>query len=152
MQKNISLLGAALLVAVLVSGCAGPSQKLGRGLNNLYEPIRLADMQRSVEQSTVYDSGYSSSTTGVVRGLGKTFARFGVGFYEIVTAPFPNHKDGDYGPVATNYLTPKPTYPDNYNPGLPDDSIFATDTTIGFSGGDIAPNIPGSRFRVFDSP
>jgi putative exosortase-associated protein (TIGR04073 family) len=152
MQKHISLLGAALLVAVLVSGCAGPSQKLGRGLSNIYEPVRLAEMQRSVEQSTVYDSAYTSTATGFVRGLGKTFARFGVGFYEIVTAPFPNHKDNDYGPVATNYLTPKPAYPDSYHPGLPESSIFATDTSMGFSGGDIAPYIPGSRFRVFDSP
>jgi putative exosortase-associated protein (TIGR04073 family) len=152
MRTNISFLGAALLVAVLVSGCAGPEQKLGRGLNNLYEPIRLADMQRSIEQATVYDPSTISSTTGVVRGVGKTFARFGVGLYEIVTAPFPNHKDKDYGPVCTNYLTPKPAYPDSYQPGLPEDSIFATDTSIGFSGGEIAPNIPGSRFRVFDPP
>jgi len=152
MQKNISLLGAALLVAALVSGCAGPSRKLGRGLDNLYEPIRLADLQRSVEQSTVYGSSYSSSTSGFVSGLGKTVSRFGIGLYEIVTAPFPNHKDGDYGPVATNYLTPKPTYPDSFKPGLTENSIFATDTSIGFSGGDIAPYIPGSRFRIFDSP
>lgn len=152
MRKNISLLGAALLVAVLVSGCAGTGQKLGRGVNNFYEPIRLADMRRSVEQTAVYDSPSSSYTTGVVRGLGKTFARAGIGLYEIVTAPFPNHRDRDYGPVCTNYLTPKPAYPDSYKPGLFEDSVFATDTSIGFSGGDIAPYIPGSRFRVFDSP
>ncbi len=152
MRKNISLLGATLLVAVLVSGCAGPEQKLGRGLSNLYEPLRLADMQRSIEQSTLYSPAYASTATGFVGGLGKTFARFGVGFYEIVTAPFPNHKDGDFGPVCTNYLTPKPGYPDSYKPGLPDGSIFATDTSIGFSGGDIAPFIPGNRFRVFDPP
>ncbi|MBP9902471.1 MAG: exosortase system-associated protein, TIGR04073 family [Verrucomicrobiota bacterium] len=152
MQNKFSLVGAALLVAGLVSGCAGPEQKLGRGLNNLYEPVRLADMRRSVEQTAVYDAGNSSYATGVVRGLSKTFARFGVGFYEIVTSPFPNHKDGDYGPIATNYLTPKPAYPDSYKPALIDDSVFATDTSIGFSGGDIAPYIPGSRFRVFDAP
>ena len=152
MRKNISFLGAALLVAVLVSGCAGTEQKLGRGLSNIYEPIRLADMQRSIEQSTVYDSPNSSTSVGFVRGLGKTFARAGVGLYEIVTAPIPNHKDGDYGPVCTNYLTPKPVYPDSYKPSLPDGSVFATDTSIGFSGGDIAPYIPGSRFRIFDAP
>ncbi len=152
MRKNISLLGAALLVAVLVSGCAGPGQKLGRGLNNFYEPIRLADMRHSIEQTVVYDSPNASYPLGVVRGLGKTVARAGVGLYEIITAPIPNGRDGDYGPVMTNYLTPKPAYPDSYKPGLFEDSVFATDTSIGFSGGDIAPYIPGSRFRVFDSP
>jgi len=152
MQKNLSLLGAALLVAGLVSGCAGPEQKLGRGMNNLYEPIRLADMRHSIEQTAVYDSPNSSYSLGVVRGLGKTFARAGIGLYEIVTAPFPNHRDKDYGPVCTNYLTPNPQYPDSYHPGLLEDSTFATDTTFGFSGGDIAPYIPGSRFQVFDAP
>lgn len=152
MRKNISLLGAALLVAVLVSGCAGPEQKLGRGLNNFYEPIRLADMRRSIEQTAVYDSPGASYPLGVVRGLGKTVARAGIGIYEIVTAPFPNHRDKDYGPVCTNYLTPKPVYPDSYKPALIEDSVFATDTSIGFSGGDIAPYIPGSRFRIFDAP
>ena len=70
-----------------------------------------------------------------------------MGLYEIVTLP----ESRSYGPVWTNYLTPKPPYPDSYQPGLPDDSIFATDTSFGFSGGEIAPYIPGSRFRVFDN-
>lgn len=151
MRKHFSFLGAALVVAVLVSGCAGTEQKLGRGMSNVYEPIRLADMQRSIEQSAIYGSD-SSYATGFVRGLGKTVTRTGVGIYEIVTAPFPNHKDKDYGPVLTNYLTPKPHYPDSFKPGLFEDSIFATDTSIGFSGGDVAPYIPGSRFRIFDAP
>jgi hypothetical protein len=29
--------------------------------------------------------------------------------------------------------------------------VFDTDTYMGFSGGDVAPFIPGSRFRVFDN-
>jgi hypothetical protein len=31
------------------------------------------------------------------------------------------------------------------------DSLFATDTAIGYSGGDVAPFIPGSRFRIFEN-
>ncbi len=147
MRKNTSFLGAALLVAVLVSGCANTEKKLGRGMSNLYEPVRLADMTRSIEQTALYGGPNSSYSTGVVRGLGKTVTRFGVGLYEIVTSPFP-----PYDPVLTNYLTPAPKYPDSYKPGLFDDSVFATDTTIGFSGGDVAPYIPGSRFRIFDAP
>jgi hypothetical protein len=48
-------------------------------------------------------------------------------------------------------LSEYPTYPDSYRPGLMSDSIFSTDTSLGFSGGDIAPMIQGSRFRVFDN-
>ena len=31
------------------------------------------------------------------------------------------------------------------------DSIFDTDTSLGFSGGDVFPFVQGSRFRVFDN-
>ena len=70
----------------------------------------------------------------------------GVGIYEVATFPIPS-----YDPVCTSYLTPVPPYPDTYKPGVLDDAIFATDTSVGFSGGDMAPMIPGSRFRVFDN-
>ncbi len=64
----------------------------------------------------------------------------------MITAPLP-----PYRPLFTNYLAPDPVYPDNYKPDLIADSMFATDTTFGYSGGDVAPMIPGSRFKVFDT-
>ena len=75
-----------------------------------------------------------------------TLARTGIGLYEIVTCPFP-----PYGPVCTDYLTPGPVYPDSYKPTLKGDTIYATDTNLGFSGGDLFPGIPGSRFRIFET-
>ena len=42
-------------------------------------------------------------------------------------------------------------YPDAYRPDIIDDSLFSTDTYMGFSGGDVAPFIPGSRFKVFNT-
>jgi hypothetical protein len=41
--------------------------------------------------------------------------------------------------------------PDSYRPGLISDSLFDTDAYTGFGGGEVAPGIPGSRFRVFDN-
>jgi hypothetical protein len=41
-------------------------------------------------------------------------------------------------------------YPANYRPDFTADSLFSTDTTLGFSGGDVFPSMPGSRFRIFD--
>ncbi len=64
----------------------------------------------------------------------------------LVTAPLP-----PYDPVLTDYLSPYPVYPASYRPGLIEDSTFSTDVNLGFSGGDVAPFIPGSRFRVFDT-
>ena len=62
------------------------------------------------------------------------------------TAPFP-----PYDPVFTDYLTVDPIYPDSYKPHLLADPTFGPDTALGFSGGDVAPIFPGSRFRIFDN-
>jgi putative exosortase-associated protein (TIGR04073 family) len=145
MFKNPSFMGAALLVAVLVSGCAGPEKKLGRGVNNFLEPLRLAEWRRSVEQQQLFDKN-SNFHTGMIKGFNRTMARAGLGLYEIVTFPIPT-----YDPIWTDYLSPNPKYPSSYKPGLPDGPTFRTDSSLGFSGGEVAPAIPGSHFRVFDN-
>lgn len=146
MRKTVFLLAATAMAGVLVSGCANTEQKLGRGISNVTEVVRLGELRRSVEQTSLFDGPDAGYTTGVVQGIDRTLARTGVGAYEIVTAPFP-----PYDPVCTSYLAPGPVYPDNYTPGLLADSLFATDNKLGFSGGEVAPYIPGSRFTVFDT-
>lgn len=146
MFKNPFLSCAALLVAVLATGCAGAQNKLGRGVNNMLEPVRLAEWQRSVEQAELFKSPNNNFHTGMVRGFTRTMARTGLGIYEVVTFPIPS-----YEPTWTSYLKPNPQYPDSNKPGLPDGPVFRTDDSLGFSGGDIAPAIPGSRFRVFNN-
>jgi putative exosortase-associated protein (TIGR04073 family) len=146
MLKRFSILASGLLLAALAAGCAGPEKKLGRGLNNIYEPIRMAEMRRSVEQTSYENPASANYATGVIRGLNRTLARTGVGIYEIITFPIPS-----YDPVFTDYLAPNPQHPDSYKPGLIADPIFDTDTSVGFSGGEVAPFIPGSRFKIFDN-
>ena len=146
MRKPFALLGAVLLAGVLVSGCAGPEKKLGRGVSNFFEIVRWGDTQREIEQASLFESPDIGMTGGFVRGFHKSLARTGIGLYEIVTFPIPT-----YEPIATNYISPHPVYPDSYKPGLMDDSIFATDSQVGFSGGEICPWIPGSRFKVFNN-
>lgn len=145
MKKNLALLGAVMVAGLLATGCAGPERKLGRGLNNVYEIVRGGEMRRTYEQSALFDPD-ERYTTGLVRGFNRTLARTGIGIYEIVTFPIPS-----YDPVATRHFKPNPVYPDSYKPHLAENSIFATDTAIGFSGGDIAPWSPGSRFRIFEN-
>jgi hypothetical protein len=94
----------------------------------------------------LFESKDATYASGLVRGFNRSISRFGIGVYETVTFPIPS-----YDPVCTNYLTPHIVYPDNYKPRIMADSLFATDTFIGFSGGDVAPMIPGSRFRIFDN-
>jgi len=146
MRNALSFLGVAALGAVLVSGCAGPETKLGRGMSNFGEVVRGGELRRSVEQTAVLDSPDAGYTVGYVRGIDRSVARTGLGLYEIITFPFP-----PYHPIFTRYLAPEPVYPDNYKPGLVSDAMFDTDTYVGYSGGDVAPDVPGSRFKVFDN-
>ena len=146
MRNSIPVLAAVVIIGALASGCANTEKKLGRGMSNIAEPIRLGEMRRSIEQTALFEQPGGHYATGFVRGLNRTLARTGVGIYEIVTCPFP-----PYGPVFTDYLSPNPVYPDNYRPDIIEDSLFATDINMGFSGGDIAPYIPGSRFKIFNT-
>ena len=146
MRNTFSLLGSCALLTLLVAGCAGPEQKFGRGIGNMTEFARMGEMQRSVEQAGIFEGPDTGMATGVVRGVNRTLARTGVGIYEVITAPFP-----PYGPVWTSYLSPRPLYPDSFHPTHPASTAFDTDYSLGFSGGDVAPWFPGSRFRVFDN-
>ncbi len=119
---------------------------MGRGIRNSTEIIRLGEWRRAKEQAALFESPEVAYTTGNIRGLHRTLARTGVGIYEIITAPFP-----PYDPVFTSYLSPDPVFPDSYKPNLKSDSIYATDSNLGFSGGDVWPTIPGSRFRIFET-
>ena len=150
MRNSIfTLIGCAALTLFAV-GCAGPEQKLGRGLINTCELFRIGEMRRSIEQTTVFESPEAGYTTGVIRGANRTLARTGLGLWEILTFPFPNHTPASYDPIATRYLAANPVYPDSYRPGiLAGDSTLETDSNVGMSGGDVAPMIPGSRFSIF---
>ena len=138
-------LAVIMFAALFGAGCAGPEQKLGRGMSNTYEIVRMGDVRRSIEQHEVFDP-YDGFTTGLVSGLDHSLTRAGVGIYEVVTFPIP-----PYHPVLNNYLSPGPNFPSSYKPGRLSDPMFDTDTYTGFSGGDAFPYIPGSRFNVFDN-
>ena len=147
MRNIIPFLAAVTLAGVLASGCTAAQTKLGRGASNMAEFARLGEMQRSMEQTALFETPGHHYTEGFIKGFCKSVARTGVGAYEIVTFPLP-----PYGPVWTSYVNPSAwyLYPDSYKPGLIADSMFSTDANLGFSGGAVAPFIPGDEFKVFD--
>ncbi len=164
-MRSAFILLTGLAAVAFVSGCAGPEQKLGRGINNVTTFARLGEMQRSIEQTAVWDGPGEAYTTGVIRGFDRSVVSTFIGAYEIITFPFP-----PFGPVlAKGKVYPDPSiatksypygglvlipgggYPESYKPGIKDATLFNTDARLGFSGGEIAPYVPGSRFRVFDN-
>jgi putative exosortase-associated protein (TIGR04073 family) len=146
MRKSIAWMGSLAVLSLVAAGCTGPEQKMGRGFANLTEVVRGNEMERSIEQGGLLEGPDVGVSTGIVQGFNKTLARTGVGAYEMVTFPIP-----PYGPIWTNYLTPKPSYTDAYKPRKWDSPAFDADHWVGFSGGDVAPFLPWSRFRVFDN-
>lgn len=146
MRNTFCLLSVLALLGALASGCVNAEHKLGRGMSNTFEIARGGEFQRSMEQTALFDSPDAAYTTGVIHGVDRTLGRTGLGLWEVITFPFP-----PYHPVLTKYFSPNPAYPDNYTPNLVEDSMFATDTYTGYSGGDVFPFLPGSRFQVFET-
>ena len=140
---RISTIAVCVLAAAFLStGCAGPERKLGRGLTNFTEATRLGELRHSMEQSAIWDSPEEGMSYGLISGVSKTIKRTAVGAYEVVTFPIPS-----YDPI----IEPEwGQYPDNFKPNLVSDTTFSPDASLGFSGGDVAPFLPGSRFKIFD--
>lgn len=142
MPKIFSFLALLSAVALFSSGCAGPERKLGRGISNFTEVTRMGELRRSMEQTGLWEGPEAGYTTGLVRGVNRSLLRTATGAYEILTFPFP-----DYEPV---FLPENPAYPDSYRPKRIAGAIWGADAYLGFGGGDVAPFLPGSRFRIFD--
>ena len=154
MRNKVFYFLSLIAVSSFVAGCAGPEQKFGRGLNNLVEFARMGELRRSIEQGAIFDApGHGGTTTGFFTGFNHSLARTGAGLYEVLTFPIPNGPYGDYGPMYHPRRDPSgdPVYPDSYKPDWIADTMVQPDTSLGFAGGDIAPYLPGSRFRVFDN-
>ena len=147
MRNKLAFLAAIVITSALATSCANVEKKFGRGMSNMFEIVRGGEFRRTMEQTALVDGPDTAYGTGFIRGVNRTFARTGIGIYEVVTAPFP-----PYDPVATDHFAPGPVYPDNYTPGIMEDSMWATDAHLGFSGGDVMPMIPGSRFKIFETP
>src|SRR5437764_7323203 len=68
----------------------GPTRKLGRGLSNMvygWSEIPVTIAKVSKDEGNAAGGGY-----GVVRGVGRSFARFGAGLFEAALWPIPtNH-------------------------------------------------------------
>ncbi len=146
MRNTVFFLGAFALVVLLGAGCAGPEQKLGRGFSNITEPTRMAELSRSEEQGALFSGTDTGFSTGFVQGMNKTVSRTALGAFEIVTFPLP-----PYRPLCTDYLNPSPQYPDAFHPRKWADPMFDNDKYLGFSGGEVMPWFPGSKFRIFDN-
>ena len=117
-----------------------------------------------MEQTAAWDGPETVPTTGFLRGLNRSFARTGIGLYEVFTFPIPPYTP-KLAPKHRMYPDPSLTTvgnkswgglrlpenrvsPASYRQGVVTDSMFESDSTLGFSSGEAFPMVPGSRFRT----
>lgn len=73
----------------------GPTRKLGRGLGNI--AFGLTELPTSMMSVNYFEGNSAAFSYGIVRGLGRTFARLGYGLYDTFLFPVPTYK-GTYAP------------------------------------------------------
>jgi len=73
----------------------GPTRKLGRGISNI--AFGITEIPTAVNEVNYAEGNQAAWGYGVVRGVGRFFARVGYGLYEVVLFPFPTH-NGKYTP------------------------------------------------------
>ncbi len=84
------------------------SYKLVRGITNMVtSPIEIPKQVII----TTKDRGAIGPVLGILKGLGMTFMRAGIGAWETISFPLPNSLSGDFAPIL------KPEYV--WNPSAP---------------------------------
>lgn len=75
----------------------GPTRKFSRALANIFPLTALTEIPNTIAMVNEREGNSTAATYGVVQGVGRYFLRFGFGWYELVTFPFPTYK-GSYRP------------------------------------------------------
>ena len=104
-MKNLLLCSLLLLTAAACyadiqdppANDQGPTRKLGRALANIDPLGALTEFPNTIAEINQREGNSAAMTYGVVKGIGRVFFRFGAGWYEFVTFPFPTYK-GSYRP------------------------------------------------------
>jgi len=100
----------------------------------------MGELQRSFEQTYLWDGPDPALGAGMVRGVSRTVGRTLSGVVDIVTFPIPTE----------SLIKPEnPVYADSFTPDVVDTPFLQTSNQLGFDGGDAAPLVAGSRFRIF---
>ena len=73
----------------------GPTRKLGRGLGNI--AFGLTELPTSMMSVNYFEGNSAAFSYGIVRGVGRVFARLWYGLYDTFLFPVPDYK-GTYAP------------------------------------------------------
>ena len=149
LSNNSSFMGSvtklALVVGVaavtLLTGCNSMERKLGRGISNVMEPVRMGEFTRSTEQTYLAEGPSVAQSYGYVHGVTRTVQRTFAGAFDIVTFPIPT--EPLIHPV-------EPVHPDSVVPEMAGNLGLGSDRYIGLEGGAFLPGIGGAYFTPLE--
>ena len=78
----------------------GPTRKLGRGLANI--TFAGVEISKNICEINDREGNAAAGRYGLVKGVGRFFARMGYGVYEVVTFPFPTTQSSYRPPYKSN--------------------------------------------------
>jgi putative exosortase-associated protein (TIGR04073 family) len=78
----------------------GPTRKLGRGISNI--AFGITEIPDTIEAVNYSEGNAAAWSYGLVRGVGRFFARLGYGIYEVALFPFPTQKGTYYPPYRSS--------------------------------------------------
>lgn len=78
----------------------GPTRKLGRGLGNI--AFGVTEIPYQITAVNYSEGNASAWSYGLVRGVGRFFARLGYGIYEVALFPFPTNRGTYYPPYRSD--------------------------------------------------
>lgn len=119
---SVAVAGAA----VVFTGCSSMEHKLGRGIANVMEPIRMGEFTRSTEQTYLADGPVVARSYGYVHGVTRTVQRTVAGAVDIATFPIPTE------PLI---MPTEPVFPDSVVPEMSSNLGVSTDRYVGLDGG-----------------
>lgn len=109
---TMKIAAVALLTLTCLAGAAfadiqappasdqGPTRKLGRGISNIaFGVTEIPDQIFSINSQ---EGNAAAWSYGLVRGVGRFFARLGYGVYEVALFPFPTQKGTYYPPYRSD--------------------------------------------------
>ncbi len=112
--------------AVVFTGCSSMEHKLGRGIANVMEPLRMGEFTRSTEQTYLADGPVVARSYGYVHGVTRTVQRTVAGAFDIATFPIPSE------PLI---MPSEPVFPDSVVPEMSSNLGVSTDRYVGVDGG-----------------
>jgi putative exosortase-associated protein (TIGR04073 family) len=73
----------------------GPTRKLGRAISNIF--CCVTEIPYTIEVTNELEGNSAAAGYGIVKGIGRSWYRYGAGWAELLTWAFPTYK-GSYRP------------------------------------------------------